>query len=231
MNALMQKQYIKLTRFLGETLGPEYEIALYDLDTDTPCVIALANIGVSGRQLGSPLSGILERFIETKEYMTMDSKVNYTGIGAGEKMLRCSALFLKDDDGEPFGLISIAFDDSRYRQLSDQLLKLRHPDAFVESHFVYDDENIRRASAKEEEGVTEVFTSSIDAILSKIVQQAASGIDAPLNRLSGPERTEFIGRLKEAGAFNIKHAIPGIAKIMECSPATVYRHLSNANVE
>jgi len=227
MDARMQQQYIRLTRFLGETLGPDYEVALYDLEAKEPCVIALANMGISGRQLGSPLSDISAKLIEAQEYKTTDSRVNYTGIGFNGKMLRCSTLFLKEGDGEPFGLISIAFDDFRYQQLSDQVLKLRHPDAFVESNFVYDSENVPRAAAKAKDGETEVFTSSVDDLFTKTVQQVAGGMGVPLKRMSGQERTEFVRRLKDAGVFNIKHSIPEVAHIMGCSPATVYRHLSN----
>lgn len=225
MDALLQQQYIRLTRFLGETLGPDYEIAFYDLTVPEPCVIALANIGVSGRQLGSPLSESTKKLIETKAYMTMDSKVNYSGIGLNGKMLRLSTFFVKNADGIPVGLISIAFDDSRYQQLSDQLLKLRHPDAFVESHFVYDSEHSRRAVAHTEDGETEVFTSSVSELFSKTIQQAASGLDVPPKRMTGEERAAFICQLKEAGIFNLKQSIPEVAKVLGCSPATVYRHL------
>jgi len=226
MDALLQQQYIRLTRFLGETLGPDYEIALYDLTLPEPCVIALANMGISGRQLGSPLSESTAKLIETKAYMTMDSKVNYSGIGLNGKILRLSTLFLKNADGIPFGLINIAFDDSRYQQLSDQLLKLRHPDAFVESHFVYDSEHSRRAIAHGEDGDTEVFTSSVSELFTKAIQQAASGLDVSPKRLTGEERAAFICRLKESGIFNLKQSIPEVAKVLGCSPATVYRLLS-----
>lgn len=142
-------------------------------------------------------------------------------------MLRLSTLFLKNSDGIPFGLISIAFDDSRYQQLSDQLLKLRHPDAFVESHFVYDSENTRKEVARDEDGETEVFTSSVSELFSKTIQQTVRGLDVPPNRMTGEERAVFICQLKEAGIFNLKQSIPEVAKVLGCSSATVYRHLGS----
>ena len=47
-NPLLQ-QYMKLTEFLGLTLGPDYEVALHDLTNKDRSIIAIANNHISGR--------------------------------------------------------------------------------------------------------------------------------------------------------------------------------------
>ena len=48
-NALLQ-HYVKLTEFLGQALGPDYEVALHDLTDKNRSIIAIANNHVSGAE-------------------------------------------------------------------------------------------------------------------------------------------------------------------------------------
>ena len=56
-NALLQ-HYVKLTEFLGQALGPDYEVALHDLTDKNRSIIAIANNHVSGREIGAPLTNV-----------------------------------------------------------------------------------------------------------------------------------------------------------------------------
>ena len=56
-NPLLQ-HYIKLTEFLGQALGPDYEVALHDLTDKNRSIIAIANNHVSGREVGAPLTNV-----------------------------------------------------------------------------------------------------------------------------------------------------------------------------
>lgn len=52
MASQLLQQYVKLTEFLGHTLGPDYEVALHDLTDRNRSIVAIANSHVSGRKLG-----------------------------------------------------------------------------------------------------------------------------------------------------------------------------------
>ena len=56
-NPLLQ-QYIKVTEFLGLTLGPDYEVALHDMTDKNRSIIAIANNHISGRYVGAPLTNV-----------------------------------------------------------------------------------------------------------------------------------------------------------------------------
>ena len=56
-NPLLQ-QYIKVTEFLGLTLGPDYEVALHDMTDKNRSIIAIANNHISGRDVGAPLTNV-----------------------------------------------------------------------------------------------------------------------------------------------------------------------------
>ena len=66
-NALLQ-HYVKLTEFLGQALGPDYEVALHDLTDKNRSIIAIANNHVSGREIGAPLTTVALSILRDKSY-------------------------------------------------------------------------------------------------------------------------------------------------------------------
>lgn len=56
--------------------------------------------------------------------------VNSHSVTADGHLLRSSAVILVDGADEPEGLLSVRFDDNRYRDLVDEMLHLCHPDHF-----------------------------------------------------------------------------------------------------
>ena len=124
-SSLILQHYIKLTEFLGKALGPDYEVALHDLTRKDRSIIAIANNYISGREVGAPLTNMSLSILRDKSY-----DLHYYGINVNGKDLRSSTFFIKDN-GKLIGLLCINFDDSRYRAISDHILKLCHPDLFV----------------------------------------------------------------------------------------------------
>ena len=70
-NPLLQ-HYIKLTEFLGQALGPDYEVALHDLTDKNRSIIAIANNHVSGREIGAPLTNVALKILMDRSYETQD---------------------------------------------------------------------------------------------------------------------------------------------------------------
>ena len=129
-NALLQ-HYVKLTEFLGQALGPDYEVALHDLTDKNRSIIAIANNHVSGREIGAPLTNVALSILQDKSYESSDYRLHYYGVSINGKDLRSNTMFIKQD-GRLIGMLCINFDDSRYRAISNQVMGLCHPDIFVE---------------------------------------------------------------------------------------------------
>ena len=66
MASQLLQQYVKLTEFLGHTLGPDYEVALHDLTDRNRSIVAIANSHVSGRKLGAPLTNTALKILRDK---------------------------------------------------------------------------------------------------------------------------------------------------------------------
>ena len=131
-NPLLQ-HYIKLTEFLGQALGPDYEVALHDMTDKNRSIVAIANNHISGREIGAPLTNVALKILMDKSYETQDYRLHYCGLSAEGKTLRSSTMFIKHNS-KLVGMLCINFDDSRYLAASENVLRLCHPDIFIDDH-------------------------------------------------------------------------------------------------
>jgi len=215
-NQLLQ-QYAKLTEFLGHTLGPDYEIVLHDFTDQEHSIIAIANNQVSGRDIGAPLTSIERKILEEKHYEGRDYILHYRGMSDNGKMLRSSTLFIRED-GSLTGMLCVNFDDSRYHAITENILRLCHPDNFVETRFLVDSD--RMAAAEE---APPGPRSNASGSARDIARQRLAALGVPAEELTQEERMEIIALLEENGSFLIKGAVKEVSEILGCSQATIYR--------
>lgn len=218
------QHYIKLTEFLGYALGPDYEVALHDLTTKDRSIIAIANKHVSGRDVGAPLTNVALRILRDKSYEKQDYLLHYLGVSASGKTLRSSTMFIKQD-GKLIGMLCVNFDDSRFQSVSDALMKLCHPDQFVDINFQADE------ALAEPAGSAERFHNSIHGVATDAVLDELDRRKIDAGRLTPEERLQIIASLDAAGIFLLKGAVKDVADALECSQASVYRYLSQIRKE
>lgn len=71
--------YRVVVSFLGEALGPDYEVVLHDLTSEDGTIVAIVNNHISGRTEGAPLSNMALRFIQERMY---ESRIIWRAIRA-----------------------------------------------------------------------------------------------------------------------------------------------------
>ncbi len=229
MNRVLLRQYTRLVQFLTQVLGPDYEIALHDISEKSSSVAAIANGYISGRTVGAPLTSMALKAIADKSYLEEDFKINYSGVTNGNKVLRSSTMYIKDDAGKLVGLLCINFDDSRFQELSTKLFQLCHPDAFVEQNIVVRGDLLETEKLHNEE--QEQYPNSIAAITDSTIREAVLEDGVPADRLTQEEKLRIVERLDEKGVFLLKGAVGYVAKELHSSPATIYRYLSKLRRE
>lgn len=212
------EHYKKLTEFLGVALGPDYEAALHDLTDRSRSIIALANGHISGRQLGAPLSDEVLQFLLDKSGGQADCLLHYHGVSATGKALRCSTLFIKDKEKRLIGLLSLYFDDSRHREMSEKILSLCHPDSFL----LADAPPIAPALS----GAAAQTAHGADTAAAGAAVRALASLGISPSRLTAGERVKIIMALHADGVFLRKGAVKAVAQALACSPASIYRYLA-----
>ena len=228
-NPLLQ-HYIKLTEYLGQALGPDYEVALHDLTDKNRSIIAIANNHVSGREVGAPLTNVALKILMDKSYESQDYRLHYCGVSAAGKTLRSSTLFIKQN-GRLIGMLCINFDDSRYQAASESILRLCHPDSFVENLCQPASTQGGSDEARVVPATTESFHNSIDAVAGDAVGRELARLGVTADRLTPDKRIQIISSLETGGIFLLKGAVRDVADALHCSQASVYRYLSQIKKE
>lgn len=227
MTEILLKQLTGFVEFLGKALGPDYEITLHDLSPNNNTIVAIANGRISGRNVGSPLSGRGLRLLESKEYENTDFNLNQTALLANGKTIRASTFFVKDENDIPVAMLCINFDDSRFRSLNNSLLGLIHPNSFLQHHYSIDLSGQQQSSPHiSTEKKPENVHNDVTDMMKEIFDQVARTMTVPMDRLTQEERTNVIAQLNDLGMFRLKGAVQFVAEGLACSQASIYRYLS-----
>ena len=125
------------------------------------------------------------------------------------------------------GMLCINFDDSRYRDISDRILGLCHPDLFVTDVLAQplpeSEDDISARSSPEK------FRNSADAVALDAINRELERMGVTPGHLTHSERLQVITSLESAGIFLLKGAIKSAAAALGCSTASIYRYLSQIN--
>lgn len=216
-------QYILLVDFLGKALGPDYEIVLHDITSEPSKVIAIANSHISDRTVGSPTTNAALQMPAANSYKTNDFLCNYQVSTEDGRILRASTMFIKDDEGNPIGLLGINFDDSSYKDFCKKLLSAIHPEDFLKSN-----PSLTLSpsdTAPQPDSLADDFSMDISTLMQKSFDSVTASLATPMERLNQQEKREIVQKLQERGVFKLKGGISFVAKRLSCSAATVYRYL------
>ncbi|SDL33532.1 helix-turn-helix transcriptional regulator [Natronincola ferrireducens] len=219
------KHYIQLVEFLGVTLGPDHEVALHDFADKSGSIIAIANGHISGRSIGAPLSKNSLEAISKGVYRNQNYIVYNAALSPKGKMLRTCTFFIKDSYENLIGLLCINFDDSRYQSLIQNVLKLCHPDNYVEQKYFYNHET---APVEAIDNDIESFHSSMEDVVDDILEKIISQRGMPIERLLPEEKLEIVDLMHEKGIFILKGAVKYAAQSLKCSQASIYRYLKKS---
>lgn len=230
MTEEMIRQFSTVVEFLGQTLGPDHEITLYDLEAEGQPVIAIANGRISGQTVGSALPKIVQDSLAQNGENTPACIAHFIShLQKDGKAIRSSAMLLRNGSGKAVGLLCINFDDSRFLELSASLLDLVHPRAFIRQQYAASD--MVPLSKLEETAPGEPVHNNVSTMVQEIFSTAAGSLDVPVDRLNQEERIALIKCLRDLGIFRLKGAVPYVADQLGCSPPSVYRYLAKADRE
>jgi len=214
--SLLQK-YIPLVDFLGQAMGPNCEVVLHDLTDPENAIIAIANGHVSGRKVGGPTTDLVLKIM--KEGLDEDKPfiANYNARIRNQGICRSSSFFIRDDNHKIVGVLCVNLDTSKFaeaRKLLDVLIGCQaHP-------------NLSARSATEVVDVFEDLHSSIEDVLTAIIDNVLNKYEVSPDRLSLDEKIDAVKRLNENGLFLLKGGLSELARRMQLSEPTIYRYLN-----
>ena len=145
-----------------------------------------------------------------------------------EQLFFCRRIFLGIVKcGKLVGLLCINFDDSRFHEISDAILKLIHPDDFVHHHYFPVDAPAKQPMQPQHPAPdpAEHFQSDMNGLMEELFDTVTKSVSVPLDRLTQAERTQIIAKLYDQGMFELRGAVQFTVHKLACSQASIYRYI------
>mgnify|MGYP000783113716 CR=1 FL=1 len=203
-NPLLQ-HYIKLTEFLGQALGPDYEVALHDMTDKNRSIVAIANNHISGREIGAPLTNVALKILMDKSYETQDYRLHYCGLSAEGKTLRSSTLFLRDEDGNPSVCIAINEDITKSLELE---------------RYLHSRNRVNTDQPNEDK-----YRGDVNDMLQHLMDQAQLMVGKNSAHMTKEDKLRYLEFLDKHGAFLITYSNAQVCKALNISQFSLYNYL------
>ncbi len=185
--------------------GPNCEVVIHDL-SDLQKSLVYMKGDVTGRKVGAPATDLLAKLIQQIPERG-DHQHNYKSVTADGRCLKSATTIIKDNSGKAVAAFCINLDTTKYFNAIQALLPFIHD---LESGIYPSKESFADSAS---DTVRTLFVQAVEEIG---VQPASMSID---------EKTRFIEKMKQNGAFQFKGAVEQVAGLMDVTKCTVYNYL------
>lgn len=211
MNPQMLDHLKRYADAIVAVFGSNAEVAIHDFsDLDRSLVHIAGNI--TGREVGAPVSYFPYRILQEQGDAAEDV-LGYKNVTKKGRVLKCSTVFVRDDDGHVVGCLSINFDVSDFIRMTTSLAE--------HTEFAESGEAVRK------EFHTAIFPETAESVIDNIV----SDYGIPPSDMAKEDRMKIVADLERAGIFNYKGAVQHIAALLGTSRYTIYGYLRESKGE
>lgn len=193
------RSLIALADSITQLLGEGCEVVIHDFSHLDASIIYITG-NVTGRKVGGPLTDL--GLAVLRQGQVPDALIGYTTYTPDGRKLRSSSIFLKDQDGAPFGCVCINVDSSRLPPHNDS----------------------RNMAMHVGNGLVETFAHSPESVIANIFDRLTAEARGPVSDLSRQERLDLVQGLDEAGVFSLRGATHVVANLLGVTRATVYTY-------
>jgi len=215
------KPYLPIVRGLAKALGPDYEVNLNDLSRPEHSLVAVENGYVTGRKVGSPMTDFGLYMMKAAEYRNKDGVFDYLAYNSMGKKMKCSCIFIRDEQGKTIGFLCINYDMSKAEAARD----------FIEKFLQTDDNVSQYGTTNKTEVVSEGFVNDFGEVMQTTLEEVRKKINKPFVYLAREEKESVVRELNERGYFLLKGAVELLAREMSVTKYTVYSYLRKVQDE
>jgi len=200
--------FFPLVDAIAETFGRNCEVVLHDFSKPEHSIVKIANGHVTGRDIGSPATGLILSFVGKKT--KKESIVAYSTRSKNGTDLKSTTIFIKDRKDKVIGSLCINIDITPYISMKNVIDGLSF---------------ISETSNEETKESPEKFENDVDSLISELLAQSIRKIEKPVAYMRKEDKLQIIRTLKENGLFFVKGAAKKVSNDLNVSLASVYKYL------
>lgn len=198
---------LPIIKGLAQLLGADCEVVLHDIRRLPHSIVAIENGFVTGRSVGDVPTDRMLRNLRCADEVH-DVRL-YISSHEG-RILKSLAVTLRDEDGEPYGLLGLNYDVSEVVQAQRALANLTAIDRLT-------------GGGAPETG--EIFAGDIRDVVAGMVTKIVAEMGKTPAAMTREEKMEVVQRLEERGAFLVKRSAEQVADALDLSRYTIFAYL------
>lgn len=217
---------IPVVKGLSKILGKDYEVNLHDVSMPEHSLVLCENGYVTGRMPGGPMTDFGLYMLQAEEYKNRDGVFNYLARNNRGEMIKCSAIFIRDEHKKVIGFLCVNYDISKAAAAQELIGSLLHLDMDDVKQYPESEQNKTQTDAPHfPTPVREWFAKDLEEVVSNTLEQIKQRINTPLRTLSKPEKKKIIEELHDRGFFLLKGAVDIAAEEMGNTKYTIYSYI------
>ena len=202
------RPFVQVVRGLAAILGDDCEILLYDVGMLERSIVACVNGHITGRELGSPMTGYGLQLLNTADQYPGGVHI-YMARANNGVLIKCGVIFLRDERDKVTGLLCLHIDTAKAqvaKKLIDQFFSVE-------------------TDGGESEPINEFYGLEIEDVFKNTLFEIKITSGKPLYALSKGEKKEIVRNLLDRGFFMMKGSVDFLAKEMQNSKFTIYAYM------
>ncbi len=202
--------YRRLAKAIAAQFGDSCETVVHDLKGDPDhTIVAIENGHVTHRHEGDgPSRVVLEALKETDPEKLRDN-AGYLMKTHDGRILKCSTVYIRDENGVPEGIFSINYD------VTELLMAERAVESILQH--------------KADRKMPERIPRSVNDLLDDLIEQSVRLTGKPVAMMSKEDKIKAIAFLNKAGAFLITRSGDKVSKYFGISKYTLYSYIDASN--
>ena len=197
--------YIPIADGIARQFGENCEVVLYDLTCKDieQSMVYVVNGHVTHRQAGDGPSHIV---LETlpKKPSNLKDHLGYLTQTSDGRILKSSTIYLRDDTGQPVGILAINYDITGLTMAESALKSL-----------------IKSDDAHEPERIPQ----NVNDLLDDLIAQSVKLVGKPVALMNKEDKVKAIRFLNESGAFLVTKSGDKISRYFGISKYTLYSYI------
>lgn len=220
------KLLVPVVKGLAKILGEDYEVNLHDLSMPEHSLVLCENGHVTGREPGGPMTDFGLFMMQSEEYRDKDGVFNYLARNNRGELIRCSAIFIRDESGETIAFLCLNYSMNKAMAARNLLEGLLHinPEPVAQ----YRLQNAPPDKAGDDfpgAPVQEWFAKDLDEVVHDSLSQIKNRAGKPLEYLSKQEKQGIVQELHDKGFFRLKGSVDALAAEMGNTKYTIYSYI------
>ncbi len=195
-------------------LGPNCECVLHSLESLEHSVIYIRNGEKTNRHIGSPMTNKALSILKYCNDHSCTTSPIYKTTASNGRTMRSSTMIIRNFEGTPIGMMCINFDISA-------------PFAEIAGFFLQGLEKLDEKTEHEEE----FFAKDTEELFSSAVEKARNKVYADNSIGTRNKLKAIISILNSQGIFQVRNAVPGVARLLNVSKDAIYLHLRHQSKE